>query len=110
MAILITVLLYASLAAESWVIPSDIRQAVVSSKNDQIGQRMSEISEAFIGIPYVLDPMGESVGIDVDPIIRYDAFDCLTYVEEVLALSLSFSPESASMLRQQLRYLFSQNG
>ncbi|MBO4480307.1 MAG: DUF1460 domain-containing protein [Alphaproteobacteria bacterium] len=39
----------------------------------------------YLGVPYVLDPLGEEVSPDTDPLIRYDAFDCTTFVETVLA-------------------------
>lgn len=39
----------------------------------------------YLGVKYVNDPLGEGVGYDADPLIRDDAFDCLTYVETVLA-------------------------
>ena len=41
----------------------------------------------YVGVPYVLDPLGEGEGAayDTDPIHRTDAFDCLTFVETVLA-------------------------
>ena len=41
----------------------------------------------YIGAPYVLDSLGEGPGApyDSDPIHRTDAFDCLTFVETVLA-------------------------
>ena len=104
MALLISAFLSLAVAAEDWVMPDSIREAAISSQNLEIGPRMEEVSRPFIGLPYVLDPMGESVGVDPDPLIRYDAFDCLTFVEEVLALSLSFSPESADINRLHLRY------
>jgi len=102
--LLILSLLLSAHAAEQWILPPKIRSAVMSSRNMDIGRRMEVVSRPFIGLPYVLDPMGESFGVDPDPLIRYDAFDCLTYVEEVLALSLSFSPDSADINREQLRY------
>ena len=46
----------------------------------------------------------EGGGIDPDPFARYDAYDCLTFLEEVLALSLSPSPYHASQVRNRLRY------
>ncbi|MBP3397319.1 MAG: DUF1460 domain-containing protein [Alphaproteobacteria bacterium] len=41
--------------------------------------------EAFLGAPYVASPLGEGVAPDSDPLIRFDAFDCVTFVETVLA-------------------------
>lgn len=41
--------------------------------------------EKYLGRPYVASPLGEETGIDADPLIREDAFDCVTLVETVLA-------------------------
>lgn len=42
-------------------------------------------SAQFVGAPYILDSLGEGVPPDADPLIRFDAFDCTTFVETVLA-------------------------
>ena len=39
----------------------------------------------YVGVRYVNDPLGEEIYPDTDPLIRTDAFDCLTFVETVLA-------------------------
>ncbi len=39
----------------------------------------------FLGAQYINSPLGEGVAPDADPIIRFDAFDCTTFVETVLA-------------------------
>ncbi|MCL2017877.1 MAG: DUF1460 domain-containing protein [Alphaproteobacteria bacterium] len=53
----------------------------------------------YIGVPYVLDPLGEGQGAqyDPDPVYRTDAFDCLTFVETVLS-------ESSGLDLQKIRY------
>ena len=43
------------------------------------------IGDKYVGAPYVLDPLGEEVAPDMDPLIRFDAFDCTTFVETVLS-------------------------
>jgi len=43
------------------------------------------IGEKYLGKPYLFDPLGEESGIDTDPLIRFDVFDCTTFVETVLA-------------------------
>ena len=40
---------------------------------------------SFLGAPYMNSPLGEDVAPDSDPLIRFDAFDCTTFVETVLA-------------------------
>lgn len=47
--------------------------------------RPATLGEQYLGTPYVRDPLGEGVAPDTDPLIRFDAFDCTTFVETVLA-------------------------
>jgi len=44
-----------------------------------------DMGAKYLGAKYVLDPLGEGVSPDADPLIRTDAFDCTTFVETVLA-------------------------
>lgn len=66
--------------------------------------RVVEVSAGFLGTPYAPSPLGEQAGKDADPLIRYDAVDCLTLVETVMALSLS--PDASSRLEwlNRIRY------
>ena len=43
------------------------------------------IGTEYVGAKYVRNPLGEGAGVDGDPLIRFDAFDCTTFVETVLA-------------------------
>lgn len=47
--------------------------------------RDTTIGAKYLGKPYILDPLGETIAPDSDPLIRTDAFDCTTFVETVLA-------------------------
>lgn len=85
-------------------IPPDIVKIARSVGHLPLPDRMGKISEAMLGRPYVSDPLGEGEGVDPDPIARYDAFDCLTFTEEVLALSLAGDPIQAAQIRRDLRY------
>ncbi|MDP6932271.1 MAG: DUF1460 domain-containing protein [Myxococcota bacterium] len=85
-------------------IPDAVASVVEGTVNRPLGQRIRAISEAFKGLPYLVDAAGEGQAPDLDPPARYDAFDCLTFVEEVLALSLSPGARSAPMVRDGLRY------
>jgi hypothetical protein len=68
--------------------------------------RIAKASAAFVGTPYVLDPLGEGAGAtpDPDPIVRFDGVDCVTFVEETLALAESPTLASAKQLLQKIRY------
>lgn len=43
------------------------------------------IGAEYLGTKYILNPLGEGAGVDPDPLIRFDAFDCVTFVETTLA-------------------------
>jgi len=85
-------------------IPEPIAKAAHDHRNAPIGQRITAISEAMMGTPYLNDATGEGTAPDFDPPARYDAFDCLTFVEEVLALSLAPDVRGAAAVRNSLRY------
>ncbi len=69
--------------------------------------RIRAISSMFLGAPYKLGPLGEGEGgrFDRDPLFRLDRFDCVTYVETVLALARSKNLKEAVSLMQKIRYL-----
>jgi len=92
-------------AEEDIVFPSSVLMAREQSVELDLLQRVEYISESMLGIPYLLDPEGEEEGLDRDPLLRFDKMDCLTYVEAVLALSMTDSTDSALSLRNELRYL-----
>jgi D-alanyl-D-alanine carboxypeptidase/D-alanyl-D-alanine-endopeptidase (penicillin-binding protein 4) len=69
--------------------------------------RVDEISGYFMGVPYdSTGPTGEGSfdTVDTKPIYNIRHFDCLTYVEHVLALSHSSNAEEFISQLQQLRY------
>ena len=43
------------------------------------------IGTEYLNKPYVSNPLGEEKSPDEDPLIRFDAFDCTTFVETSLA-------------------------
>ncbi len=69
-------------------------------------ERIQEFSKIFLNIPYQADPLGEgSLGeFDQDPLFRFDAFDCTTYVETILALALSESENEFKAKINDIRY------
>lgn len=71
-----------------------------------LNQPVEKTSEIFLGTPYVLDPLGEgeTSSIDRDPLYRFDQFDCTTYVETVMALSLSKTESDFKRRMNEIRY------
>ncbi|MCB9666235.1 MAG: DUF1460 domain-containing protein [Alphaproteobacteria bacterium] len=85
-------------------VPAAVAEAEVRTRGAPLAERMRAVSTPLLGAPYAADPEGEGFGHDPDPPARYDAFDCLTFVEAVLALTLGDGPEATSRLRATLRY------
>lgn len=71
-----------------------------------IQQRVEYFSGLFLGRPYLGGALGEGAqsAFDNDPLYRFDAFDCTTFVETVMALSLSFSDVQFQKNMQAIRY------
>jgi len=91
-------------AAGPGVIPAPVSTVAAEVRNRPLPERIEQISATFLGVPYGKDPLGEGQPPDLDPLARYDAFDCQTYVEEVLALALAADPADAGRVRASLRY------
>lgn len=64
-------------------------EQVAGLKALPLDARVVAASEGFLDTKYVLSPLGEGAGHDPDPLVRYDAADCLTMIEESMALSLA---------------------
>jgi len=77
-----------------------------SQKTSTLAQRMDLYSSIFLKARYIGGPLGEGTQgrFDNDELYRFDAFDCTTYVETVLALSLSDTLEDFSDWMNRIRY------
>ncbi len=64
--------------------------------------RIDFLTEYFLGKPYIANPQGEGVDGDIDqaPLYRFDGFDCVTYVNDILALA--FAEDVASFQKKLL--------
>ena len=68
-------------------------------------RRVVRVSELFLALPYVLDALGEGPGApDSDPLSRYDAADCMTFVETTLAIAESADPRQVEERLTAIRY------
>ena len=94
---------------ERWTVPPTVLDAVRAVATAPIGVRVEAASRAFLGLPYLNDAIGEFDPGDPDPPSRYDAFDCLTFVEDVLGLALAGDPLHGAGIRDALRYKGSQS-
>lgn len=61
-----------------------------------VDARIDFLSQLFLGKPYIANPQGEGVHADFDsaPLFRFDGFDCVTYVNNVLAIALAHDLKS----------------
>jgi len=75
-------------------------------KEPALARRLDLVSQRLLGTPYRLDPLGEGprAHIDRDPIFSLARVDCLTFVEQTLALAQRFSKDEAVKLLQRYRY------
>jgi hypothetical protein len=88
-----------------------LRAAVRAARaEDALAERLRLVSEPFLGAPYAVSPLGEGEGTDPDPRIRYDAFDCTTFVETTMALALADDIDDAKRLLDVIRYRGGQPG
>lgn len=77
-----------------------------AAKTDGLG-RLMKISRMFLQVPYADSPLGEGKGNppDEDPLIRFDAADCTTFLETSMAMSRSTSLKEVLEVLRQIRYV-----
>ena len=85
-------------------LPPEVVRIAREVRDRPLAERMAAVSRPWLGRPYRRDPIGEGVPPDTDPPARYDVFDCLSFVEEVLAFALAGDPTDAPAIRHSLRY------
>ncbi len=68
--------------------------------------RVLGIGETYLGVRYAAGPFGEGpLGrYDRNPLSRFDAFDCTTFVETVTALAITNSPDEFKSALDGIRY------
>jgi hypothetical protein len=99
--------LLAAVMAQSWSSMTEAQRAhamVELQKQPQIRERVVLATDGFVGTPYRVSPLGEGEGRDADPLVRFDAVDCLTLVEQAMALAWA-EPEQLVPKLNFIRYL-----
>ena len=88
-------------------IPDGVLQIMAESRamGDSFVVRAEKISRFFLGAPYAGDALGEGEGFDPDPLYLFDHFDCVTYIETVLALAESKSAEDFPAAKAKVSYI-----
>ena len=99
-------LVFASLSGPRWAPPTEaaLDAMVKRLRARPRAERVARVSARFLGTPFVLGPLGEGRGRDADPLWRWDAVDCVTFVEQVLALADARSLTEAEAQLQRIRY------
>lgn len=84
----------------------DLYKNVAATRSPDIVTRIAAISEYFLDADYLLFPLGEGEGGKFNqlPLYRTDAFDCVTYVETVLALAHASDLEQFKENMLNIRY------
>ena len=81
-----------------------VAAAVAQARGLDLPTRLRVVTEPFLGAPYRLSPLGEGRGVDADPLLRFDAFDCTTFVETAMALALADDLDHARRVLDVVRY------
>lgn len=77
------------------------------SQESSVQKRLELMSKTFIGFPYGKGgPLGEGENgrYDQDPLYRFDAFDCTTFVETIMALALARDVNEFESILDKIRY------
>lgn len=76
------------------------------NKYTDIFSRIDLLTTYFLGTPYILGAQGEGERGEFDqfPLCRFDGFDCLTFVNNILALSFSHDIKSFEHYLLHLNY------
>lgn len=69
-----------------------------------IRERMKLHSARFLGLPYIVHPLIGSMTEPEQLMVRFDGFDCVTYVETVLAMSLARNRDEFLKDLREIRY------
>jgi D-alanyl-D-alanine carboxypeptidase/D-alanyl-D-alanine-endopeptidase (penicillin-binding protein 4) len=80
--------------------------AELHARQPDFAARLCEIAKRTLGTPYFDGPLGEGPGVkyDPDPLMDLSRVDCVTFVEQSIALAAASSYQQAFDLLQTIRY------
>ncbi len=101
--------LVAALVTAAFAAPDDAKMSErvkAAQALPSMALRLAWVSEPLLGAPYAHSPLGEGPDAvpDADPRLRWDAFDCTTFVETTIALAVAGDLNDAKRLLDVLRY------
>lgn len=81
-------------------------QLISLNKENSLQHRIEQASAALLDSPYQTNALGEGLKgkYDQNPLYRFDRFDCETYVDTVVALSLANNFSDFKTKLNQIRY------
>jgi hypothetical protein len=84
----------------------DAYLGILDAENMSFHRRILKISEKFLGVAYADSPLGEGEGNqpDTDPLIRFNAVDCTTFLEQTIAMAHASNLKEALYVLQRVRY------
>jgi hypothetical protein len=85
--------------------PGALTQELKKNATRSLEEKVRFWSGLFLDAPYGVDPMGEDAPPDTDPVVEICRFDCETYVELVLALAFSGTPQEVTPWLDRMRYI-----
>ncbi|MBN2309578.1 MAG: DUF1460 domain-containing protein [Candidatus Hydrogenedentes bacterium] len=109
---MIVSVLMAALTAGSWTLydmtPGDIDEyaAQLSAREPDFSARVVAVANRSLGTPYADGPLGEGpAGVyDQDPLVDFQRVDCVTFIEQTIALASARSFDEAVDMLQRIRY------
>lgn len=92
-------------AAMDVPVPEPVYVAPVHGSRDT-ARSLFGASERFLGLPYVLGPLGEGENGEFDrgPLISFAGLDCTTFVEETMAFALGGDQAGVMEALRRIRY------
>lgn len=104
-----TVLLVFALAAPLWeMAPTEVNDFLerIRAEHDTFDARLTAIALDSIGTPYAGGPLGEGPEgkYDTDPLMDLSRVDCVTFMEQAIALAAAATYDEAFTLLQRIRY------
>ena len=84
----------------------DAYLAELTERQPDFRSRVNDVAQRSLGTPYADGPLGEGPGAkyDDDPLMDLTRVDCVTFVEQTIALTASSSYQDAFDLLQKVRY------
>jgi D-alanyl-D-alanine carboxypeptidase/D-alanyl-D-alanine-endopeptidase (penicillin-binding protein 4) len=78
----------------------------IRSERPTFAERLQQVASKSLGTPYADGPLGEGPGAshDPDPLMDLTRVDCVTFVEQAVALAASEHYRAAFELLQRIRY------